>query len=374
MEQLPSFKRHEYRTNCKMRWAGRPLLEVFVTEFRDRTSHYYQWAIHRGFCRVNDTKASPDYILKMNDQMQHKLHRHEAPVTAEPIRILYRDDKEGRLVVVKPGSIPVHPAGRHFKTTLVEMLRHDHGIPKVYTSNRLDRLTSGIMVCSTKKEPAHKLAEQFAMGKVRKAYVCRVRGAFPAGETLVEEPLLIADRQSGVSIVHPLGKYSATIFTYMWYDPETDTTAVYCRPITGRTHQIRIHAQWLGHPISNDPIYASPMWEKYPQQMLKTLDLKPDRWKIDPGSTLSVYGAQEVDDLIAGLKVDKDDREDWARWRDEVMFGQMLKDEGLDLQSVPGPNGESAAEQRQQAGKDEAEETLRLSDQHKGHFCDECQV
>lgn len=212
-----------------MRWADRPLLEVFVTEFRDRTREYYQWAIHKGLCRVNDELSRPDYILKMSDQIQNRVHRHEGAVTADPIRILHRDDQKGRLVIVKPGSIPVHAAGRHYKLTLTWLLRHDFGVSKLYTSNRLDRLTSGIMVCSTKKDPAHELSEQFAMGKVQKAYVCRVRGRFPEREMVVEEPLMVCDRQSGVSIVHSLGKFATTIFNAMWYDSETDTSAVYCK-------------------------------------------------------------------------------------------------------------------------------------------------
>ncbi len=66
---------------------------------------------------------------------------------------------------MKPGSIPVHAAGRYLRHTLTDLLRTEHGIQMVYTTNRLDRLTSGIMVCSTKKETASRLGAQFAAVK-----------------------------------------------------------------------------------------------------------------------------------------------------------------------------------------------------------------
>jgi tRNA pseudouridine synthase 8/2,5-diamino-6-(5-phospho-D-ribitylamino)-pyrimidin-4(3H)-one deaminase len=324
---------HVYRTFAKERWVGRKLLEVMVTDFRDRSAEYYQWAIHKGFCNVNGQKRSGDYVIKQGDQLQNRVHRHEPAVTAEPIRVIYRDDEEGRLVIVKPGSIPVHAAGRYNKLTLQELLQKDLKIRKIYTSNRLDRLTSGIMVCSTKKHTAHALCESFALGKVKKAYVCRVRGKFPEEELVCKEPLLQCDRQTGFSVIHPIGKESETIFNRLSYDSVTDTSAVYCRPITGRTHQIRAHVQYLGYPIPNDPIYGHRIWKQYPPKMFKDLPLKLERWKVEPECSLSVYGSPEVDEVAAGLKIDRDEKEDWSRWKDEIMFKSMLEKEGFEWQS-----------------------------------------
>lgn len=326
----------EFKTFSKQRWFGRELIEIMTTEFRDRTKEYYVWAIHKGICSVNGKKADIHQVISDGDQICNRVHRHEPPITDEPVKIIYRDDEAGMLVIVKPGSIPVHAAGRYLRHTLVGLLENEHGIERVYTTNRLDRLTSGVMVCSTKKETASKLGGQFAAGLVNKAYVCRVRGKFPEGEVACKEPILTIDRQSGVNIVHPKGKHCETIFVRLSYDPESDTSAVFCRPITGRTHQIRVHVQYLGHPISNDPIYGHNIWDKIDTAAFA--EVIPDQWKKVGGE----IGQKEVERIVDAIKGDQDGQEDWARWKDEVLFREMIKEEGLENVHIPGPNGRSS--------------------------------
>ncbi|SPO27042.1 related to DRAP deaminase RIB2 [Ustilago trichophora] len=327
---------YEFQTYSKLRWFGRELIEIMTTEFRDRTKEYYVWAIHKGICTVNGKKADIHQIIGDGDKICNSVHRHEPPVTDEPIKIIHRDDEEGILVIVKPGSIPVHAAGRYLRHTLTDLLKTEHGIEMVYTTNRLDRLTSGIMVCSTKKETASRLGAQFAAGQVSKAYVCRVRGQFPEGEIVCKEPILTIDRQSGVNIVHPKGKYCETIFVRLSYDAETDSSVVFCRPITGRTHQIRVHVQYLGHPICNDPIYGHDVWSKVdPSSFAEVI---PDQWKKVGGE----IGQKEVEMIVDAIKGDQDGQEDWARWKDEVLFKDMIAQEGLENVHVPGPNGRSS--------------------------------
>lgn len=327
---------YEFQTYSKLRWFGRELIEIMTTEFRDRTKEYYVWAIHKGICTVNGQKADIHQIIGDGDKICNSVHRHEPPVTDEPIKIIHRDDDEGLLVIVKPGSIPVHAAGRYLRHTLTGLLKSEHGIQMVYTTNRLDRLTSGIMVCSTKKETASRLGAQFAAGQVSKAYVCRVRGQFREGEIVCKEPILTIDRQSGVNIVHPKGKYCETIFVRLSYDPSTDSSVVFCRPITGRTHQIRVHVQYLGHPICNDPIYGHDIWSKVdPSSFAEVI---PDQWKKVGGE----IGQKEVEKIVDAIKGDQDGQEDWARWKDEVLFKDMIAQEGLENVHVPGPNGRSS--------------------------------
>lgn len=264
------------------------------------------------------------------------MHRHEPAVTDAPVRILHRDDSKGRLVVVKPGSIPVHATGRYHRNTLVEMVKEQTGLAQVFTSNRLDRLTSGIMVCSTTKEAACELGNDFNAGLVNKAYVCRVVGAFPEHEIDCREPILSVDRQSGLNIVHPKGKDCRTLFQRISYDPATDSSVVVCRPITGRTHQIRVHAQFLGHPISNDPLYNHPVWATVDRDVLSTA--QPRHYERVGGES----GNVEVERVLTALKGARDDSEGWARWRDDVVFGTLNRQMNYETVDVPGPNGQPA--------------------------------
>ncbi|GAA6033732.1 hypothetical protein JCM8097_004403 [Rhodosporidiobolus ruineniae] len=250
---------------AKERWQNRTLLDIY-SEFRDRSDEYYQWAIETGVIVVNNTKSTPDRLIRNGDLISNVMHRHEPPVVAGPIKILYDGRLPGNdgetLVVEKPGSMPVHPTGRYNFNTLLEILKHDYGLPLVHTSNRLDRLTSGVMICALTVEASKKLGAWFGGrrakdGGVKKEYVARCVGRFPDGEICCEEPLLTVDRQIGVNVVHPEGRPSQTFFTRMSYDEKSNTSVVHCRPITGRSHQIRVHLQYLGHPIANDPIYQN---------------------------------------------------------------------------------------------------------------------
>uniref|UniRef100_A0A0K3CAR6 Pseudouridine synthase n=1 Tax=Rhodotorula toruloides TaxID=5286 RepID=A0A0K3CAR6_RHOTO len=244
----------------------KPYMFAFQSFAKERWQGRTQWAIETGVIVVNNQKTTPDYVLRNGDLISNVLHRHEPPVVAGPIRIIYDGRLPGNdgetLVVEKPGSMPVHPTGRYNFNTLLEILKYDYGLPLVHTSNRLDRLTSGVMVCALTAEASKKLGAWFGgrrnhEGGVSKEYVARCLGKFPDGEIVCEEPLLTIDRQIGVNVVHPDGRDSKTIFRRMSYDERSNTSVVHCRPITGRSHQIRVHLQFLGHPIANDPIYQN---------------------------------------------------------------------------------------------------------------------
>lgn len=362
---------HTFNTNAKQRWYGRRILDVLVEEFRDRTKHYYTWAIHKGLLVVNGEKVTPSYIVQNGDLLAHKAHKHEPPVSSEPVRILHRDDKEGRLVIVKPGSVPVHPAGRYMRHTLLELIKSDFGIPKVHTANRLDRLTSGIMVASTTAESAKKIGAAFEAGRVRKSYVCRVRGEFPAEEITCSAPLLSLDRQTGVVISHPAGRESRTIFNRISYDADTDTSVLFCRPITGRTHQIRVHVQLLGHPVANDPLYDHPIWRAYPATSLAGIAIPStsQQGEAQSGSTANADAAAtkylcshpSCATIIESLKNAKDEGEDYSRMKDEIRFAEWNQREGwTDSETVTGVNSGTA----QSKDSDTADHALG--------YCEEC--
>ncbi|KAI7648779.1 hypothetical protein KC318_g17724, partial [Hortaea werneckii] len=101
-----------YNTNVKQRWRNREILDIFTDEFRDRPKEYYKDAIESGKIQVNGQPfASVTSQVKNGDVISHTLHRHEPPVTGQPIGIVHEDDD--LIVINKPAGVPVHPADRY---------------------------------------------------------------------------------------------------------------------------------------------------------------------------------------------------------------------------------------------------------------------
>ncbi|KAK9474242.1 pseudouridine synthase [Dipodascopsis tothii] len=241
-----------YLTFCKGRWRDRTLIDIFTSEFRDRERSYYEYAISSGLVTVNRKIADISTVIRNGDSISHRIHRHEPPVSVKPIEIVHED--EDMIVIDKPSGIPVHPTGRYRFNTITEILKHEHGLV-VHPCHRLDRLTSGIMFLAKQAKAAQAMAERLRERTVFKDYVARVLGEFPDGEVTCDLPILTVDPKIGLNRVKPEGKPATTVFNRLSFDGRS--SVVRCRPLTGRTHQIRVHLQHLGHPILNDPIYAN---------------------------------------------------------------------------------------------------------------------
>ncbi|KIP03608.1 hypothetical protein PHLGIDRAFT_31741 [Phlebiopsis gigantea 11061_1 CR5-6] len=345
---------YNYTTMAKGRWLGREILEVVSTEFRDRSMEYYRYALDSGVTTVNGDVAKPDTIIRNGDRIENIVHRHEPPVTAVPVRVIHHDKEREFVVVDKPGGMPVHAVGRYYHQTLIQILKTDFGFDKLYAVNRIDRPTSGLLIIPLSPKLANTLASEFISGGVQKEYVARCSGRFPEEEVICEQPLLTVDRQMGLNIVHPEGKHAKTIFNRLHYDPETDTSVLH-------SHQIRVHLQYLGHSIANDPIYSSvdiwgedlgkggvdivPSDERAApapppdfdfaegdnpeslaiQSAAASGDASADGRKLLPRETGHDIGmgspvplSNQVVQVITNLRNQKDKDEDWGRWRDVV--------------------------------------------------------
>ncbi|KAF9137116.1 hypothetical protein BG015_002842 [Linnemannia schmuckeri] len=243
----------KYQTYAKGRWLGRKLIEVFNTEFRDRDNTFYERAIEDGRVKINGGTVDKDYIIKNSDIVAHDIHRHEPPVANLPVKVVRTVD--GVIIVDKPSSIPVHPSGRYRHNTVLHILSTEQGYKELYPVNRLDRLTSGLMIIALSVKKAREFEKMMQKCEIKKEYVCKVKGEFPDGVTECHQPIHVASFKLTLNTVQPDGKACSTIFERLRYDPESDTSIVLARPVTGRTHQIRVHLQWLGYPITNDPLY-----------------------------------------------------------------------------------------------------------------------
>lgn len=235
---------------------------------------------------VNGKPVDTKHLVQNGDIISHTTHRHEPPVTALPITVLHEDDD--MIVINKPSGIPVHPAGRYNYNSVVEIMRAERGHNwNPLPCNRLDRLTSGVMFIGKHPKAAEKLSIQISERTVRKEYMARVKGEFPEGEVVCNMPILQISPKLGLNRVRANGKAARTVFKRLaYYPPKSKSpqagegdpaqsaekskleearpwlqkegySIVRCLPVTGRTHQLRVHLQFLGHPISNDPIYCN---------------------------------------------------------------------------------------------------------------------
>lgn len=309
-----------YKTFCKERWRDRKLIDIFVDEFRDRSPEYYEKTIVAGKVYLNDKVATLESVVRNGDLITHEIHRHEPAVTSRPIKTVFEDDDI--LVIDKPGGIPVHPTGRYRFNTVTKILEKKNGY-SVHPCNRLDRLTSGLMFLAKTPRGADQMAEQMKAREVSKEYVARVVGEFPVGPLVVNEPLRTIDPKVGLNVVcgmhDPGAKEARTSFERISFDGQT--SIVRCKPFTGRTHQIRVHLQFLGHPIANDPIYSNPII-----------------WGPSLGNG---YNGDYIDIIERLDKIGKtESAESWyhPNSKGEVLLGKKCEICDTELYSDPGPN------------------------------------
>uniref|UniRef100_A0AAV1UJ64 Pseudouridine synthase RsuA/RluA-like domain-containing protein n=1 Tax=Peronospora matthiolae TaxID=2874970 RepID=A0AAV1UJ64_9STRA len=275
---------YEFRTFAKARWFNRELLEVFTTEFGANSPEYYRFAIASGRISVNHQLVPTDTVIKNGDLIIHTAHRHEPPVSGDEVAVVYENDD--LIAVSKPPSMPTHPCGAYRHNSLHSILQTTRpDLPQLHVVHRLDRLTSGVVLLAKNAAKAKSLSSIIANRQASKTYLARVRGDFPAlfdqatQETLVSKarvncpasvitfpekdtlviscPLRCLSARDGVWECHENGKASETLVRLVRADKST--SLVKCQPVTGRTHQIRLHLQLVGFPIANDPCYGGEL-------------------------------------------------------------------------------------------------------------------
>jgi tRNA pseudouridine32 synthase / 23S rRNA pseudouridine746 synthase len=174
--------------------------------------------------------------------------RDEVPVPFD-IPVLHRDDEI--VVVDKPHFLATMPRGRHVAQTALVRLRRELGLPELSPAHRLDRLTAGVLLFTTRRELRGVYQKMFARGLVRKTYLAR-----SAVNPAVELPALVRSRivkhRGSLQAIEEPGEPNAE--TFVEY-PQSPDGVYRLTPRTGRTHQLRVHMASLGLPIVGDPLY-----------------------------------------------------------------------------------------------------------------------
>lgn len=228
-------------------------------------------ALRKGEVRVNKRRAKPRYRLKIGDQVripplwvarpQKSTGPHQRIGQMLEQRILYED--MSLLIIAKPAGMPVH-GGTGISVGLIEALRAIRPKEKLLELvHRLDRDTSGCLLIAKRRALLIELHHLLAHRKVNKQYLALVQGQWPDETREVNQPLRKNILCSGerMVVVSEEGRAAATKFRVL--KTFKNATLIEAKPLTGRTHQIRVHAAVTGHPIAGDEKYGDAEFNKH---------------------------------------------------------------------------------------------------------------
>jgi len=188
----------------------------------------------------------------------------------EPLRVLH-DDHEIVAVEKPAGLLSVPGKGAHLADCLLS--RVQEAFPTALLVHRLDRDTSGVMVFALSPHAHRHLGLQFEKRQVKKTYVARVYGKLEPEKGTVDLPLIVDwPNRPRQMVCHRTGRPAVTDWRVLRHGP--DETRVRLMPRTGRSHQLRVHMQALGHPILGDPFYAEGAARDFPRLMLHSEELR----------------------------------------------------------------------------------------------------
>ena len=218
--------------------------------------------VARGGVTVNDTPARASRTLVRGDRVAVELPEREPLRTLQPapmpLVVVYED--EHLAVIDKPAGLVVHPAPGHWDDTLVNALLARGtalgggvaGRPGIV--HRLDRDTSGLMVVA-KTDLAHRrLGAALAARRVKRGYAALVWGHLDQSPTVIEAPVARHPGDRKRMTVAPQGRTARTDAYVVARFPVADLLRLELH--TGRTHQIRVHLEHIGHPVIGDPVYG----------------------------------------------------------------------------------------------------------------------
>ena len=237
-----------------------------------------QKLIKQGLVTVNEKVVSSNYIVKCGDfiSVDDDLD-YEISVEAEDIDIDVVYEDSDLLVINKASGMVVHPAPGHYSHTLVNALLYRFQISggeknRPGIVHRLDKDTSGLMMVAKGEKTHEKLSRMIANKEVERHYLAIVDGVIKHDTGTIDAPIgRDANNRQKMAVTDVHGKEAVTHFRVL--EAFSNHTLVECILETGRTHQIRVHMAYIGHPVSNDPLYGRGKSTEF-GQMLHSKSIK----------------------------------------------------------------------------------------------------
>lgn len=245
-------------------FAGERIDKVICAFNNEFTRSAVQKMIEDGLVSVGAVTVSKNYKVKLGDKITVvPMQKRELEITAENIPLDIRYEDNDLLVVNKPKGMVVHPAAGNYDGTLVNALLYHckdslsgiNGVIRPGIVHRIDKDTSGLLIVA-KNDFAHiNLSEQIKAHSFTREYQTVVYGGFKVDEGTVEAPIgrHPVDRKK-MTVTQKNSKYAVT--HYHVIKRFRDFTHLGVKLETGRTHQIRVHMSYIGHPVAGDAVYG----------------------------------------------------------------------------------------------------------------------
>ncbi|GGA77710.1 pseudouridine synthase [Neiella marina] len=245
--------------------AGQRIDNFLITQLKGAPKSLVYRIVRKGEVRVNKKRCKPDYKLQPDDVVRIppvRLADRPDPVPSSKLNkvkdlekhIMFEDDH--LIVLNKPSGLAVH-GGSGLSFGAIEALRALRPDARfLELVHRLDRDTSGCLVVAKKRSALRELHRMLRDKEVEKYYWCLVKGHWPARRNKVNAPLMKNTLKSGERMVRVDDQGKAALTRYKVEQRYNKATLVEAFPVTGRTHQIRVHCQAAGHPIAADSKYG----------------------------------------------------------------------------------------------------------------------
>lgn len=237
-------------------------LDNYMTNILDTTRSNITKHIKDGTIKVNDKVVKSGYMLKEKDIITYSEWKETTEVEKEniPLDIYYED--EDVLVVNKKSGMVVHPGSGNYHETLVNALTYYtdelsdiNGTDRPGIVHRIDKDTSGLLLISKNNKAHQILSDDFKNKRIKRKYIALVSGVINENTGKINAPIgrSLTDRKK-MCVTDKNSKSAITNFTVL--ERYKNSTLIECILETGRTHQIRVHMSYIGHPVINDPVYG----------------------------------------------------------------------------------------------------------------------
>lgn len=234
---------------------------------KDLTRTFIQNLIAEEKITVNGKKVKASYKVKVNDDILiEDVEVKEAEILPEniPLEIVYEDNDI--IIVNKPKGMVVHPANGNYAGTMVNSLMYSHkdnlssinGVVRPGIVHRIDKDTSGLLIVA-KNDKAHKvLSDKFKSHDITREYICLVKGIIVKDNLTINLPIGRSEKdRKKMAVTKKNSRNAITHITVLERFKKSGYTLVSAKLETGRTHQIRVHMSYIGHPIVGDTVYGS---------------------------------------------------------------------------------------------------------------------